>query len=180
MGSQRVGHDWSTELNWTERTTNLNRIAKQICSRMFRKLKFFRPHVTISSFLFIHSVMSGTLWPQGLQDIRPLIHHILTEFTQSYVHWIGEVIQPAHPLSSPLPPAFNLSQHQRLFQWVSSSHQVAKVSASASVLTMNIQDWFALGLMVGSPCCPRDSQESLKELCLQSNSHIHTWPLEKP
>ena len=55
------------------------------------------------------------------------IHHQLPEFTQSHVHWVGEVIQPSHPLSSPSPPALNLSQHQGLFKWVSSSHEVAKV-----------------------------------------------------
>ena len=55
------------------------------------------------------------------------VHHQLQEFTQTYVHWVSDAIQPSHPLSSPSPPAFNLSQHQGLFQWVSSSHQVAKV-----------------------------------------------------
>ena len=51
----------------------------------------------------------------------------LPEPTQTYVHWVGDAIQPSHPLSSPSPPIFNLSKHQRLFKWVSSSHQVAKV-----------------------------------------------------
>ena len=54
------------------------------------------------------------------------VHHQLLEFTQTHVHWVGDAIQPSHPLSSPSPPAFNHSQHQGLFQWVSSSHQVAK------------------------------------------------------
>ena len=54
------------------------------------------------------------------------VHHQLPEFTQTHVHWVGDAIQPSHPLSSPS-PTFNLSQHQGLFQWVSSSHQVAKV-----------------------------------------------------
>ena len=79
------------------------------------------------------------------------IHHQLPEPTQTHVYHVGDAIQPYHPLSSPSPPAFNLSQHQGLFQGVSSSHQVAKlfggqrVSASASVFPMNIQDWFPLG-----------------------------------
>ena len=55
------------------------------------------------------------------------VHHQLLEFTQTHVHWVSDAIQPSHPLSSPSPPVFNLSQHQGLFQWVSSSHQVAKV-----------------------------------------------------
>ena len=55
------------------------------------------------------------------------VHGQLPEFTQTHVHWVGDGIQPSHPLSSPSPPAFSLSQHQGLFKWVSSSHQVAKV-----------------------------------------------------
>ena len=55
------------------------------------------------------------------------VHHQLPELTQTHVHWVGDGIQPSHPLSSPSPPALNLSQHQGLFKWVSSSHQVAKV-----------------------------------------------------
>ena len=55
------------------------------------------------------------------------VHHQLPEFTHTHVHWVGDAIQPSHPLSSPSPPAFNLSQHQGLFKWVSSSHQVAKI-----------------------------------------------------
>ena len=76
------------------------------------------------------------------------VHHQLPEFTQTHVHWVGNAIQPSHPLSSPSPPTFNLSQHQGLFQGITSFHQVAKVlgvSVSASVLAMNIQDWFPLG-----------------------------------
>ena len=53
--------------------------------------------------------------------------HQLPESTQTHVHWVGDVIQPSHPLSSPSPPALSLSQYQGLFKWVSSSHQVAKV-----------------------------------------------------
>ena len=55
------------------------------------------------------------------------VHHQLPELAQTHVQKVGDIIQPSHPLSSPSPPAFNLSQHQGLFQWVSSSHQVAKV-----------------------------------------------------
>ena len=76
------------------------------------------------------------------------IHPQLPEFTQTHIHWVSDAIQPSHPLSSPSPPAPNPSQHQGLFQWVSSSYQMAKVfgvSASASVLPMNTQDWSPLG-----------------------------------
>ena len=91
------------------------------------------------------------------------VHHQLTQLTQTHVHQVGDAIQPSHPLSSPSPPAFNLSQHQGLFQWVSSSHQVAKV------LEFQLQHWsfqwifrtdFLEDWLVWSPCSPRDSQES--------------------
>ena len=55
------------------------------------------------------------------------VHHQLLELTQTHVHQVGDAIQPSHPLSSPSPPAFNLSQHQGIFQWVSSLHQVIKL-----------------------------------------------------
>ena len=55
------------------------------------------------------------------------VHHQLLELAQTHVHWVGDAIQPSHFLSSPSPPTFNLSQHQGLFQWVSSSYQVAKL-----------------------------------------------------
>ena len=55
------------------------------------------------------------------------VHHQLLKFTQTQIHWVGDAIQPSHPLSSHSPPVFNLSQHQDLFKWVSSLHQVAKV-----------------------------------------------------
>ena len=55
------------------------------------------------------------------------VHNQLPEFTQTHVHWVSDAIQPSHPLSSPSPPAPNPSQHQSLFQWVNSLHEVAKV-----------------------------------------------------
>ena len=55
------------------------------------------------------------------------VHHQFPEFTETHAHRVSDAIQPSHPLSSPSPPAHNLSQHQSLFQWVNSSHEVAKV-----------------------------------------------------
>ena len=55
------------------------------------------------------------------------VHHQLPEFTQIHIHWVSDAIQPSHPLSSPSPLGPNPSQHQSLFQWVNSSHEVAKV-----------------------------------------------------
>ena len=87
-----------------------------------------------------------TLRPCGLQHARLPCPSPTLEFTQTHVHWVGDAIQPSHSLLSPSHPAFNLSQHQGLFKWVSSSQQLAKVlvSASASVPPMNIQHWFPL------------------------------------
>ena len=89
------------------------------------------------------------------------VHHQLPEPTLTHVHRVGNAIQPSHPLPSPSPSAFNLSQHQGLFWWVSSSHQVAKVlelqhqSFQWIFRTDFLYDW-----LVGSPWSPRDSLES--------------------
>ena len=91
------------------------------------------------------------------------VHHQLPESTQTHVHWAGDAIQPSHPLLSSSPPALNLSQYHGLFKWVSSSHQVAKV-LEFQLQHQSLQwtprtDLLQNGL-VGSPCSPRDSQES--------------------
>ena len=85
----------------------------------------------------------------------------LLEFAQTRVHCISDAIQPSHPLLSPSPPALNLSQHQGLFQWVSSLHHVAKIlelwhQSFQWIFRIDFfEDW-----LVWFPCCPRDSQES--------------------
>ena len=122
------------------------------------------------------------------------VHHQLLEFSQIHLHWVGDAIQPSYPLSSPSPPAFNLSQHQGLFQWVSSSHQVTK----ALELQLQHQSfqwifiWFPLGLTgwislqakghsrVFSNTKVQKHQFFSAQFSLQSNSHIHTWLLKKP
>ena len=121
------------------------------------------------------------------------VHHQLPEFTQIYVHRVSDAIQPSHPLASPSPPAPNPSQHQSLFQWVSSSHEVAKVLEHlASFLPKNTQGWSPLewtgwislrsaGLSrVFSNTTVQKHQFSSTQVCSQSSSHIHTWKLEKP
>ena len=116
-------------------------------------------------------------------------------YSKTHVHWVSDAIPPSHPLSPPSLPAFNLPQHQNLFHWVSSSHQTAKVlefqlqhqSFQWIFRTDFFEDW-----LVWSPCSQRDSQESSPtpqfksinssalSFLLWSNSHIHTWLLEKP
>ena len=78
-----------------------------------------------------------------------LVHHHLLELAQTHVHWVGDSILPSHSLSSPSPPAFNLSQHQGLFQWVSYLHQVAKVlelQLQHQSFQWTFIEWFPLGL----------------------------------
>jgi len=77
----------------------------------------------------------------------PILHY-LPEFAHLHVHWVSDAISPSYPLLSPFPLAFSLSQHQSLFPWVNSSlwWPTYGASVSASVLPMNIQGWFALGL----------------------------------
>ena len=80
-----------------------------------------------SSVQFRRSVVSDSYDPINRSTPGLPVHHQLPEFTQTHVHRVSDAIQPSHPLSSPSPPAPNPSQHQSLFQWVSSSHEVAKV-----------------------------------------------------
>ena len=110
------------------------------------------------------------------------VYHQFPEFTQTHAHWVGDAIQPSHPLSSPSPPSLNPSQHQGLSQWVSSSHQVTKVlefqlqhqSFQWTTRTDLLQDG-----LVGSPCSPRDSQESsptpqFKSISFSALSFLHS------
>ena len=91
------------------------------------------------------------------------IHQQLLEFTQTHVNQVSDAIQPSNLLSSPSPPAPNPSQHQSLFQWVNSSHEVAKVlefQLQHHYLQRNTRADLLQNGLVGSPCSPRDSQES--------------------
>ena len=148
-------------------------------------------HNTVNrlSVQFSCSVLSNSLW--SMDCCMPgftVLHHLL-EFAQTHAHQVGDAIQLSNPLLPPSPPAFNLSQHQGLFQWVSSSHQVAKnieALASASVLPVNIQGWFLLGLSgltsllsegfsrIVSNSTVQKHQFFGAQYFLGPNSHIHT------
>ena len=107
------------------------------------------------------------------------VHHQLPESTQTHVHWVGDTIQPSHPLLSPSPPALHLSQHHGLLKWISSLHQVAKVigvSASTSVLPMKHpglisfrMDWLNL-LAVQGTCKSLLQYHSSKASVLQCSA----------
>ena len=92
-----------------------------------RPRNLYSDNYRISSIQFSRPVMSDSLQLHGLHHPGLPVHHYLLEFTQTHVQWVGDAIQPTHPLLSSSPPAFNPSQHQGLFQWVSSSYQGAKL-----------------------------------------------------
>ena len=115
------------------------------------------------SVQFSRSVMSNFCDPMDYSMPGLPVHHQLLEFTLTHIHWVGDTMQQSHPLSSPSPPIFNLSQHQGPFKEVSSSHQVAEV------LEFQLQhqsfQWifrtdFLWDGLVGFPYSPKDSQES--------------------
>ena len=144
--------------------------------------------------LFGCLVVSDSLQSHGLQHQASLFFTISRSFAQTHVHWVGDAIQPSCPLSSCSTPAFNLSQHQGLLQWVDSASGGPSIGASAlaSVLPMNIQGWFLLGWTglislqskglsrIFSNTTVQKHQFFGAQPSSQSNSHIHTWPLEKP
>ena len=123
------------------------------------------------------------------------VHHKLPEPTQTHIHWVSDSIQPSHTLLSPSPPCLQSLPALGSFQmsmFFASVGQSIGVSASTSVLPMNIQDWFPLGWTgwislqskglsrVFSNTTVQKHQIFGTQLSLQSNSHIHTWLLEKP
>ena len=119
--------------------------------------------------------MPDSLWPHGCSMPGFPAHHQLLELAQTHVHWVSDAIQPSHPLLSPSPPAFNLSQHQGLFWWVGSSHKVAEV------LKLPLQhqsfQWifrvdFFYDWLGWSPCSWRDSQESSPAPQFKSNNSL--------
>ena len=123
------------------------------------------------------------------------VPHYLPDFAQVHVQWIGDAIQPSHPLPPSSPFAFNPSQHQGLFpvsRLFASGGQSISSSASSSILPVSIQGWFPLGLTglislqskglskVFSSSTIQKHQFFSIQPSLQSNSHICTWLLERP
>ena len=124
----------------------------------------------------------------------PPVYHQLPEFTQTHIHGVSDAIQPSHPLSSPSLPAPNPSQHQSLFQGVNFHVRWPKYwSFSFSIIPSKEHpgliffrmDWLDLLAVQGlsrvfSNTTVQRHQFFRTQLSSQSNSHIHTWPLEKP
>ena len=142
---------------------------------------------------FSCSVVSDSLRPRGLQHTSFPIHHQLPEPAQIHVHWVGDAIQPSPSVipfsclqSCPASGSFPVSQ------FFESGGQSIGASASASVLPMNIQDWFPLGLTGWISLQSNGLSRIFFHITVQkhqffgaqpslwSNTHIHTWQLEKP
>ena len=120
-------------------------------------------------YQFSHSIASFSLWPHGLQHARlPCPSLFLPEFAQTHVRWVSDTIQPSHPLSSCSPPAFDLSQNQGLFLWVSSLHQAVKVS----------YNWIQIWHYVEVVWTPNSSTRLLLlQMPTASLGHLYFWPI---
>ena len=116
-GVSKLRHDWATE----------HSAAQDIL--YYNLMDHYRKISSVQSLNSVQSLSHVWLFVTPMDCSMPglLVHHQLLETAQTYVHRVGDAIQPSHPLSSPSPPAVNLSQHQALFKRVSSWHQVAKV-----------------------------------------------------
>ena len=146
----------------------------------------------VNSVQFNGSVVSNLCDPLDCSKPSFPVLHQLPELAQTHIHWVSDAIQPSHPLLSPSAPAFNLSQHQGLFQFFTSGGQSTGASASASVLPVNIQDWFPLGLIdlislqskglsrVFSNTTVQKHQFFGAQLSLLYKFHIYTWLQKKP
>ena len=123
------------------------------------------PHYTYYLFQFSSVAQSCLTLCDPMNRSTPglPVHHQLPEFTQNHIHQVSDAIQPSHPLLSPSLPAPNSSQHQSLFQWVNSSHEVAKIlefQLEHHSFQRNPRADLLQNGLVGSPCSPTDSQES--------------------
>ena len=146
MGSQRVEHSLATEQQ--QMKCHLNYILDG--------------EITMERFSSVAQSCPTLCDPMDYSMPGFPVHHQLPELAQTHVHLVGDGIQPSHPLSSPF-LAFSLSQHQCLFQWVSSLHLVTKV-LELQLQHQSFQWIFRIDFLgdwlVWSPCSPRDSQQS--------------------
>ena len=109
-------------------------------------IQWHNAHCPVIQFSSVTQLCPALWEPVDCSTSGFLVHHQLLALTQTHVYWAGDDIQSSHPLSSPSPPTFNLCQTFQMSQFFTSGGQSIGVSASASVLPMNIQDWFPLGL----------------------------------
>ena len=123
-------------------------------------MKYVKNKITFCCFVQPYSTLC---YPMDCSTPGFHVLYSLPESAQTHVHWVGDIIQPSHPLTPPSSPVLNLSQHQELFQWVVSSYQVVKL-LELQLKHQSFQ-WifrtdFLLDWLVWSPCCPKDFQDS--------------------
>ena len=131
---------WSLGLHWrvkvngesltinqpeSEKVSGGRETSHGVMSEKGNKAEFSRREVSVQ-FCSVTQSCPALCNPMDCSKLGFPVHHQLPELAQTHVHWVGDTIKPSHLLPSPSPPAFYLSQHQGLFQWVSSSHQVAQ------------------------------------------------------
>jgi len=156
-----VTKNWTWLNNWTH--THTHTLTERILKRLLKINNWIKSTIKMWSVGSVTQSCLTLFDPMNRSTPGLPVHHQLPEFTQTHVHRVSDAIQPSHPQSSPSTPAPNPSQHQGLFQWVSSSHEEAKVlefqpqhqSCQWTPRTGLLSDG-----LVGFPYSPRDSQES--------------------
>ena len=132
--------------------------------------------------LFSCSIVSNSMSTDCSTPGFPELHYLL-EFAQTHVHWVSDTIQPSLPLSTPSPPALNLSQHQGWPKYGNFSFSISPSNEYSGLISLRI-DWFDLLAIQGTlkSLLQHHSSKASVLPCstLWSNSHIHTWLLEKP
>ena len=141
------------QLSFWDRMTGHSLVIKQLWSLVIKQLTWILKKGRFPSKYIVHyhhfsSVIQlcQTLCdPMDCSTPGFPVHHQLSELAQTHAHWVSDTFQPFHPMFPPS-PTLSFSQHQGLFQWIGSSHQVTQgIGASASVPPMTIQNWFPLG-----------------------------------
>ena len=118
---------WQIDGETVETVADFISLGSKLLKMVTAAMKLKEPYSLEEKFSSVTQSCPTLCDPMNCSTPGLAVHHQLLEFTQTHVHWVGNAIQPSHPLLSPSPPAPNPSQHQSLFQWVSSSHEVAKV-----------------------------------------------------
>ena len=173
--AQHYGHRWSHSLASSAKLATGFFLPPPALHSYPRYNSIVNHWLTLQCVSSVQSVMSNSLWSHEPQHARLPCPSPIQEFIQTHVRQVDDAIQPSHPLSSPSPPAFNLSKHQGLFQWVSSSHPCGQsIGASASVCSMNIQDWFPLGLTGLTPLQSKGLSRVFSNTTVQKHQFFST------